>query len=404
MEHEHFLQFMTDFHSGYGMKHIMSVAYKYFENPCALYDMNYKPICFIGESDADDRIWQETVHNGGLSESTIRTFMEDNILSPQHKILFPYFEPTFFGAQPGISRRLGIAFSSANKATTTWLVVFEHFREITENDVELCTWFAKMLVPAIDALISKRIYSLGRIDSLMLDILNNADDPVSIEERLSLLGWRLFPNTRVFAARSEEMTIHEPVRQRIMTLIYARSDNVIDLIYNGYLILVFSMSDKSLRESVYPEILKELEKYDLQAGISAPVKDIKRLREYTMQSINCIRIGQRKERLRFFDDHIIDIFLLTASSYFDLSDYCHPFIGKLQECDKENNTDYLNTLRHYVACNGNLKAAAGELGIHRNTMDYRLDKIIELLDISGFDQKLIADLMISFLLFDAEQQ
>ncbi|WP_438823690.1 helix-turn-helix domain-containing protein [Bacillus sp. JJ1764] len=46
--------------------------------------------------------------------------------------------------------------------------------------------------------------------------------------------------------------------------------------------------------------------------------------------------------------------------------------------DKENNTDYYETLQAYLLNRQNLNETANQLFIHRNTIKYRLNKINEL--------------------------
>lgn len=400
---ESILQFLSDFYSGNGLHHIMQTVYKYFENPCAIYDMNYSPIAFIGNGDEADRIWSETVNDGRLSEKTIEGFIEDRLLSPQHKILFPYFEPAFFAAGDDFSRRLGVAFSSGSSSDTEsmWLVVFEHNRTISEQDVELITWLSKILVPVVDAITSKKVYSLGRIDSLLLDVLNESADLSTVEERLRLLGWTLPERSVALVAKPRDDVVHEPVRDYVVSRIGHIADDVLHLNYNGYLVLICTLSKRKHKEEITAEFDEIFAKYDLYGGISAFLTDIKKLKDAVVQGIHGIHIGQEKAtRVIWFEDHIIDVLLLNASAHFDLSPYVHPMLLKLQAHDRANQTDYLETLRHFISCSGNMKAAAQALWIHRNTMSYRMEKIADLLCVDSFSQNLISELQTAFKIFD----
>ncbi|MCI8991598.1 MAG: hypothetical protein HFG80_02555 [Eubacterium sp.] len=59
----------------------------------------------------------------------------------------------------------------------------------------------------------------------------------------------------------------------------------------------------------------------------------------------------------------------------------HPYFLVLSKYDKENNTEYLQTLISYLQNNCSISAAANDLYIHRNSLQYRIRKIEELLDI-----------------------
>ncbi|MCD8196281.1 MAG: helix-turn-helix domain-containing protein [Lachnospiraceae bacterium] len=62
-------------------------------------------------------------------------------------------------------------------------------------------------------------------------------------------------------------------------------------------------------------------------------------------------------------------------------EFCHPDILSLQLADRENQTEYLETLYQYLLNECNALKAANSLYIHRNTMNYRLANIRDSLHI-----------------------
>jgi DNA-binding PucR family transcriptional regulator len=59
-----------------------------------------------------------------------------------------------------------------------------------------------------------------------------------------------------------------------------------------------------------------------------------------------------------------------------------PALRRLVEHDQRRGTSYVQTLATYFACMGRLSAAAEQLGIHRNTLEYRMGRIEELAGVS----------------------
>ena len=57
--------------------------------------------------------------------------------------------------------------------------------------------------------------------------------------------------------------------------------------------------------------------------------------------------------------------------------YIHPDILKLSEHDRENSTNYVQTLLEYLLCGGNYTDTANRMGLHRNSLIYRISKIEE---------------------------
>ena len=55
-----------------------------------------------------------------------------------------------------------------------------------------------------------------------------------------------------------------------------------------------------------------------------------------------------------------------------------PALQRLLDHDERHHTDYVGTLAAYLSCMGRLRAAAEQLDIHRNTLEYRMQRIEEL--------------------------
>ena len=61
------------------------------------------------------------------------------------------------------------------------------------------------------------------------------------------------------------------------------------------------------------------------------------------------------------------------------TEFCQYVLGTLVAYDREHNADLLHTLRVYFRCNGNTIEAARQLFLHRNSLQYRLERIEGLL-------------------------
>lgn len=83
---------------------------------------------------------------------------------------------------------------------------------------------------------------------------------------------------------------------------------------------------------------------------------------------------------------------------------CHEKLLDLQRTDREQNTEYMLTLRTYLEENLNATQAASLLFIHRSTFLYRLDKIKNILDSGLDDPEEIFYLNLSFRLLEQEEE
>ncbi len=76
-----------------------------------------------------------------------------------------------------------------------------------------------------------------------------------------------------------------------------------------------------------------------------------------------------------------------------------PALQRIAAHDTEHGTEYVRTLATYLRHMGRLRPAAAELGIHRNTLEYRIGRIAELAgtDLENADTRLALELGIRLL-------
>lgn len=71
-------------------------------------------------------------------------------------------------------------------------------------------------------------------------------------------------------------------------------------------------------------------------------------------------------------------FILGAANHEEFLAYAQRVLQALQDYDAANSSDYVGTLREYLAAQGNLQRTAERLFVHRNTLHYRLKRIQEI--------------------------
>ena len=102
----------------------------------------------------------------------------------------------------------------------------------------------------------------------------------------------------------------------------------------------------------------------------------------------------------FYSDLGIYKLLMGIEDHEIIEEYYSKTILPLIEYDKKNNSDLAIVLRSYLKYNGSVKETSDELFVHRNTINYKLSKISEIidLDLSQLNSRLI--LSIGFMLED----
>ena len=70
-----------------------------------------------------------------------------------------------------------------------------------------------------------------------------------------------------------------------------------------------------------------------------------------------------------------------------LTRYCHPILSLLRDYDQRKGTKLYETIRTYTLTGFNQNKTAELLYLHRNTMNYRRQKIMELFEIDLEDSQ-----------------
>lgn len=81
----------------------------------------------------------------------------------------------------------------------------------------------------------------------------------------------------------------------------------------------------------------------------------------------------------------VTLLLKHLQTYQDLPSVLHPDYLTLKKYDEENNTQFAQTLFWYLYFNRSFMDAAVHMGVHRNTINYRMTKIFEILSSDAFD-------------------
>lgn len=118
-----------------------------------------------------------------------------------------------------------------------------------------------------------------------------------------------------------------------------------------------------------------------RAGESNPFQSLYNIRTYYRQAMMALDIGlleKPKEWIYPFSGITLEYMFRKAEEEFAPEELLSPIIYRLQEYDKANHTDYLNTLKVYLQNNQNAVQTAKDLFIHRGTILYRIRRICEI--------------------------
>ena len=181
-------------------------------------------------------------------------------------------------------------------------------------------------------------------------------------------------------------------------------------LYNDYVIAI--VSDKDSKAILQPGFWNQ----ESEAGGEKPTeeKQIKNVKEVGVSSVfrsladfpdyleyarMACEIANKlghKEIVHQYDQYQFFHILSTCQDEKLLRAYVHPAFDILREYDLANDSALLMTLQAYIENGLNAKETAAELYLHRNTVNYRLNKIRELTDVNFENLETVFRLSCSF--------
>lgn len=156
----------------------------------------------------------------------------------------------------------------------------------------------------------------------------------------------------------------------------------IQIIHNDYLVILSTVDHIFKHQSALVSYLKSHRFQAYQSrSVNQPTDFIKTYRETLKAKRLCLLVKNNNPLVSFVHLLFID-FLDQAAHSLDLRQFVHPKVMEIKQYDITHQTDYLNTLYHYLHNNQSILKTAADLFLHRNTVNYRISKIEELFDLS----------------------
>ncbi|MDO5548570.1 MAG: PucR family transcriptional regulator ligand-binding domain-containing protein [Eubacteriales bacterium] len=155
--------------------------------------------------------------------------------------------------------------------------------------------------------------------------------------------------------------------------------------------LLLNQKDPAIANEIPRRILESMHEsfptLPVQVGIGNPVTAFPSLSESFRGAISAQRCASLQNRkIVFFRD--MDFYKLLYSVPDDaLLRYYHEKMDPLLEYDRIHSSEYTETLFRYLLTDGSLQAVSSAMYTHRNTINYRMGKIRELLGVEFHSQQ-----------------
>jgi purine catabolism regulator len=122
----------------------------------------------------------------------------------------------------------------------------------------------------------------------------------------------------------------------------------------------------------------------LRCGLGRPAATIDAWRTSYREAAQALEMARQLNQPEplYFGNLSVQRLLFKMAEHADLVSFCRETLGALIDYDTEQKSSLIDTLEAFFERNGNLSQTAEALFVHRNTLQYRMERIAE---IAGID-------------------
>lgn len=377
------VQGLLRFESARGAQELVRCAGELIGNPMILFDVNER-IVAITDTPVEDEYFVEL-----QKKRTVPGEQSQN-LEWMRALRTMYTEPRAdfveFNGLSMLTRGLVVAGVPVGHIHAT-----AYFRPFTDDDRAVIDLLAPRFALELYQRLSHDAQQRTMSDSFLQALLSGEQfTPETLLVKTTMLGWQ--PGSVLYVLcidRFAGSDLHAAAAE----LLCGPNDRYTS--YENNAVLILSRA-RPLGEDELDELRADLATLRAGCGMSRPLSSLTGLQEGYRQALAACRIGSRlrpERHLHEYDRCLPYALIDRVSQTEDPLPYVLPSLLELAAEDRRAGGGLMATLRTYLACGRSVQAAAAELGIHKNTVSFRLGKIADALGLDWSDAQDVYRLM-----------
>ena len=391
-----------------GIQGILTEAHRIFESPVFFPDEYFSIAAMCPAHPIGDREWDLLVSKKQLNREFVwRTL--DEFLSGQQPFYAPFYANTgTFARRPRI-----IGEVVKDETVLGHVVAVLGDRPLQEGDLEILS----LMIDAIKIKLAGRVRGMARWNEARTTKFRNLLDPTTpghlAEISRSSLEEFMKPYYSIIATPVGKKASQQAFAEYAVYQLQQSHSNVISIVHNNVIVTLFGgvvrnpygpgLDEQSM--ATVRELFDFFGAHDLVSGLSNCYSDLEDTYTAYQQAVLAAEMSL-KLRLQpngiFMDYMPFPMFLSVLKSH-SPETFVHPVIYRIRAYDEKYGTDYFNTLRTFSLNMHSRDKTASQLGIHRNTLLYRLGRISELFRLPYEEQQTALTLLCSFMLLEVYQ-
>jgi sugar diacid utilization regulator len=384
---------------GKGLNDTVKSASKILDNPVIIIDSSFRILANSDTTEIKDTYWIENIKKGYCSYDYISYVRKIKSFKESPNNMKPFI---IICDKSPIERWLTKIF--VHGKLSGYIVLLLSNSEMKEKYKEILPMISNVVSKELERTESRKNLNNTDYEHFLRDILDgNIKDNYSLTEKLKSYQYK-FKDKFVlitFDINNYDATNKPP--RYLSSNIESFFHNKSSIYYEDYIIVLYDFNGKSFTslftEEKYTDFKKFVSVNNIFLGISKEFEELLSSRTNFEDTVTTIKINKKLNKgsnINFYKDIQFYDYLSETQKSIDFTKFFDDDLYILIDYDKKNKTDLYHTLYVYLKNLQNTVLSSKELFIHRNTMKYRLNKIVSLTNIAFEDEEKMFQLYFSF--------
>ena len=278
------------------------------------------------------------------------------------------------------------------------IVALEYKDRFNPGDIHLMQMFSDIVSRYISA--NRSLYfSFSGLTNFFTGLLEKQEcNPANLLTVREATGWKE-EDVMAVAVIRERTPCESPILGVLREKLTEQLPNSCIFHYDGGVVCVFNATKSSGYNTAVEHLAKIIPTAPFTWGVSYEFTGLERVPEFYRQALTALEAAENQGRTHAtLYQTACSLISAELKEIPTLQGFVHPDLRHLEEVDRHGDSQYVHTLFEYLLCGGNYTDTAARLGLHRNSLIYRMSRIQEIISTDLSDHENRQLLLYSYML------
>ena len=359
-----------------GLTKIVEALSRLLGNPVYIVDSSFKVMAITDDPDMEEMSvnWMNAARRGYLSYDVISNLIRSDELHDIESSISATLVKSEYFYTPFANLNL-----RQKGKVQGHLFVVQMYRTITPGDLELIDAVTPSVLHAMQVDPTHQAHRGPLYENFVVDWLEGSlQDPAYILHQLEALD---FNASNLSVAALFTLSVDSEFRRERLARLLEDRQGCRCISRGDQIVALFQLKQRKEKESVLRKIKSICKSQQCRAAVSDvqdSFLDTPRAYRQARETLHiCDAMGFADDVVCYGDVAAYQPYL-NFSSVEELEAFCHPAVVFLHEYDRVHAVKLLPTLSAFLKNERDVQATATELFVHRNTLMYRINKILDM--------------------------